>query len=48
MPAPRTCHLPANTALLCTSVQRLDQARALQRHCLGIVVSNRIEQGGRR
>jgi hypothetical protein len=48
MPEPRTCHLPTNTALFCTRVQRLDQAKALQRHCPDIVVSTRTELGGRR
>jgi len=48
MPEPRTCHLPTNTALFCTCVQRLDQSKALQRHCPDIVVSNRTELEGRR
>ncbi len=48
MSEPLTCHLPTNTALFCTCVQRLDQAKALQRHCPDIVVANRTELGGRR
>ena len=48
MPEPRTCHLSTNTALFCTSVQRLDQSKALERHCPDIVVSNRTELEGRR
>jgi len=38
---PSTCHLPANTALFCTGIQRLDQTGALPRHCPDIVSSNR-------
>ncbi len=48
MPEPRTCHLPTNTALFCTCVQRLGLVEALQRHCPDIVVSTRTELGGRR
>ncbi len=48
MPEPRTFHLPTNTALFCICVQRLDQTKALQRHCPDIVISNRTGLGGRR
>ncbi len=48
MPKARTCLLPNIKALFCLGVDHLGQAEALQRHDAGIVVSDRIELGGRR